>query len=1198
MTSRRTFAHAFASDSRHARTPHFPLARPLMNKEVRQLPFALSADYRIRRMRALLLIIALAVSLTGCSWDAKVVEIGEPQDVPFAVTWSHQNFDVEEIFWVDERTGWAVGWGGEILFTDDGGNTWEDRPGLPGKTLDGIYFLDKSNGWLATTDGEVFATTDGGTVWSMRFSTDDTFVRHVKFANRNAGWIVFSHSLLATTDGGTTWSSHRFPGDFFCRDAHFVDPQHGWAVGGDGIILVTRDGGGTWAPQRSGVDLPLLSVFFLNEKIGWASKYNGVLWTVDGGETWNLPSSELDAYFASLQFINAQTGWAVGNDGMILRTADGGKSWTAWQWTERAADWMDFETLYFVSELKGWAAGEHGAIFTTDDGGKTWRQQNSIKPPEAFATDASEILRSKPYDSSEGARITIPLAEMDRRYQITQLLMANGTTGWAGGAFQESSEVDPVGVLLSTTDGGRKWTVNYLGDAAPGAIYWIGRKKLLVYAQAFFDNRRSLFRGTITHRAASLKWFRAGESATGEISLQWQVRDEHPAIVECPRLDFSQGTDKNFGPIDLKRLRKNEDGLFSLSFRASEYGIGDGATLLYRVTLDDSGLLYTHQVPESFVYRPWWERQNPLVKSSLIAAAALAVYYAISFPLLLMFPLGSLWAQQRLPAGKMVDLIPVASVKSVLSKLVASIGPHYFSTHERVRKDWLTRFQGDFAALTALSESTRQAFLRHDDVCAAWLAHYLKDRCSLSDLPEEQRQDYLRRPECLDAWIERRIQQASGAYGRLDSVRQRKICIQLPVRVGELAESEYLSSPTSADFRALLGGPAPILTIIGEGGAGKSTLAFQLGRWALSDNVETRLAPYRMIPILLDEETSDLLTTVRGMLTEMVGLDEVDEELVQSLLTHRRLLVIVDGLSERTLDTQRHVCSIHRHASIGALVVTSRKRLDFGATEMTEVRPEKVTDETMFRFVAEYLYRHGVTKYFPGHVILELGKRLMSVLEADSQDRQITPLFVTIFIDQAVELRRQNESLDRLPVSLAETIIEHLRRTNPQGFDVPNRVPTDTLLLAVKVLGHCSLMPRFVPRDLFRDDAERTLREHDVSTENANIVQRLIENGVLEERDRVGTRIVRFVLDPIAEYAAALYRLDKLRDRQDDWEEWADEVSSTEGYPQEMMGFLRALENCVTAYRDDFHLPVLPSKLKASQLGQATTPVSVNLGDG
>src|SRR5262249_15889749 len=156
--------------------------------------------------------------------------------------------------------------------------------------------------------------------------------------------------------------------------------------------------------------------------------------------------------------------------------------------------------------------------------------------------------------------------------------------------------------------------------------------------------------------------------------------------------------------------------------------------------------------------------------------------------------------------------------------------------------------------------------------------------------------------------------------------------------------------------------------------------------------------------------------------------------------------------------------------------------------------------------------------------------------------------------DQAVELRRQNETLAHLPVSLAETIIEHLRRTNPQDPDVPNRVPTDTLIRAVRVLGNYSLMPQFVPHDVFRDDAQRALQEHSISTEGADIIQRLIDNGILEERNRGGTSIVRFVLDPIAEYTAALYRLDKLRDRQHDWEGWANEICSTEGYPKEMMG--------------------------------------------
>jgi hypothetical protein len=46
-----------------------------------------------------------------------------------------------------------------------------------------------------------------------------------------------------------------------------------------------------------------------------------------------------------------------------------------------------------------------------------------------------------------------------------------------------------------------------------------------------------------------------------------------------------------------------------------------------------------------------------------------------------------------------------------------------------------------------------------------------------------------------------------------------------------------------------------------------------------------------MIPVVIEEETGDLLATVRGVLTEMVGPDEIADDLVKSLLAYKRLLV-------------------------------------------------------------------------------------------------------------------------------------------------------------------------------------------------------------------------------------------------------------------------------------------------------------------
>jgi photosystem II stability/assembly factor-like uncharacterized protein len=71
-------------------------------------------------------------------------------------------------------------------------------------------------------------------------------------------------------------------------------------------------------------------------------------------------------------------GWAVGDDGIVLRTTDGGRSWEKFTATivlfpnGPFAKPMNLLTVKFVDQKRGWVAGA-GGIAATVDGGKTWK---------------------------------------------------------------------------------------------------------------------------------------------------------------------------------------------------------------------------------------------------------------------------------------------------------------------------------------------------------------------------------------------------------------------------------------------------------------------------------------------------------------------------------------------------------------------------------------------------------------------------------------------------------------------------------------------------------------------------------------------------------------------------------------------------------------------------------------------------------
>ena len=53
-----------------------------------------------------------------------------------------------------------------------------------------------------------------------------------------------------------------------------------------------------------------------------------ILRTTDGGVTWTRQASGTTDFLNSVSFTDANTGTAVGRSGVILRTTDGGVTWT------------------------------------------------------------------------------------------------------------------------------------------------------------------------------------------------------------------------------------------------------------------------------------------------------------------------------------------------------------------------------------------------------------------------------------------------------------------------------------------------------------------------------------------------------------------------------------------------------------------------------------------------------------------------------------------------------------------------------------------------------------------------------------------------------------------------------------------------------------------------------------------------------
>ena len=151
------------------------------------------------------------------------------------------------------------------------------------------------------------------------------------------------------------------------------------AVGDHGIVLVSDDGGKSHRQAKSvPLDAALTSVSFVDDKRGWAAGHWGaILRTEDGGETWTQQRADVkqDRPLFAVHFFDATHGVAVGLWSLVIVTVDGGKSWHSVDMlAPEGAKKADLNLLGLFADDKGrlFAAGEKGMVLRSDDQGRNW----------------------------------------------------------------------------------------------------------------------------------------------------------------------------------------------------------------------------------------------------------------------------------------------------------------------------------------------------------------------------------------------------------------------------------------------------------------------------------------------------------------------------------------------------------------------------------------------------------------------------------------------------------------------------------------------------------------------------------------------------------------------------------------------------------------------------------------------------------
>jgi len=372
---------------------------------------------------------------------------------------------------VDANTGWAVGLGGTVLKTTDGGTNWNPQIPAPntcagvtpygsGCNLKGVSFFDANNGMVVGDYGTIWHTTNGGANWTAQAPPSPytySNLNSVDMTDATHAVAVGTDYVFYTSDGGATWikSGTSFSG-ITLDNVQMINANTGWTVGSSGSIFMTGNGGVSWTAQTSPLALnEIRDVHFVDANNGVAVSGARLLRTTNGGVNWEANTSDLTAQLYSVS-VSGNNLVISGASGTILRRSSA-TNWsdaidtvasglgTVSSGTTSSLWTIDFTT---GTSTAVYAAGEGGVVTGSIDSGAGWGLKagadSRTYSASSFINDTTGWVVSGEgtviKTTTSGDSWTSDGTGIDAGANLRAVSFVNETTGWAGGYLGSSGD--------------------------------------------------------------------------------------------------------------------------------------------------------------------------------------------------------------------------------------------------------------------------------------------------------------------------------------------------------------------------------------------------------------------------------------------------------------------------------------------------------------------------------------------------------------------------------------------------------------------------------------------------------------------------------------------------------------------------------------------------------------------------------------
>jgi photosystem II stability/assembly factor-like uncharacterized protein len=272
----------------------------------------------------------------------------------------------------------AVGERGVVALSDDGARHWRQARQVPTSvTLTAVRFADAQHGWAVGHGGVILATQDGGEQWTLQADGRSlAALAEAAARERPDQGALAKEAAQLVADGP----------DKPLLALHVADAQRLFVVGAYNLAFESDDGGASWRAALARMDNPKAQHLYALAVRGdtWlvAGEQGLLLRSRDGARSFQrLPSPYAGSWFALL--AHGANEWIVaGLRGNVFRSTNDGDSWVALAGAPPAS----FVSVVALPNEAALLANQAGQIFTTRGGAALAALPVPNLPPLTYAT--------------------------------------------------------------------------------------------------------------------------------------------------------------------------------------------------------------------------------------------------------------------------------------------------------------------------------------------------------------------------------------------------------------------------------------------------------------------------------------------------------------------------------------------------------------------------------------------------------------------------------------------------------------------------------------------------------------------------------------------------------------------------------------------------------------------------------------------